>query len=175
SSIVGGSPYGEVELDVYGGWTGMVAEGVTLDVGLLYYVYPTGDDAIAPGFDTDYFEPYASVAFTLGPVTGTVGGAYAWEQDSLGGNDNLYLYTDWAVGIPTTPITVSAHLGYTDGVLAPPLLAGTADDSGFDWSLGASATVLGHLAIGVSYVGVEGPSIDGFTDDTIVGTLTLTL
>ena len=56
-------------------------------------------------------------------------------------------------------------------MLAPPLLAGDLDDSGLDWSVGASATVLGGLEIGVQYVGVEGPSIDGFTDDTVVGTL----
>ncbi len=168
SSIVGGTPYGELELDVYAGWTGDVADGVTIDVGLLYYLYPTGD---VPGFDTDYFEPYASVATTIGPVGATFGAAYAWEQDSLGGNDNLYLYTDWSLGIPNTPITLSAHLGYTDGVLAPPLLAGTGDDTGFDWSLGASVTVYGGLSAGVSYVGVEGPSIDGFTDDAVVATL----
>ena len=57
--------------------------------------------------------------------------------------------------------------------LAPPFLAGTADDSGLDWSVGASATVLGGLSVGVSYVDTEGPSVDGFTDDTIVGTLSM--
>jgi uncharacterized protein (TIGR02001 family) len=175
SSIVGGSPYGEVELDLYGGWTGMVADGVTLDLGLLYYMYPTGDDAIAPGYDTDYFEPYASIAGTFGPVTATAGVAYAWDQDSLGDNDNLYLYTDWAVGIPSTPVTVTAHLGYTDGVLAPPLLSGTGDDSGFDWGITASTKVYGGLSASIGYVGVEGPSIDGFTDDAIVGTLSFTM
>jgi uncharacterized protein (TIGR02001 family) len=168
SSIAGGSPYGELELDVYAGWSGDVAEGVTVDVGLLYYLYPTGD---VPGFDTDYFEPYASVAFTLGPVGGTLGAAYAWDQDSLGGSDNLYIYTDWSLGVPQTPLSFSAHLGYTDGVLAPPFLAGTADDSGLDWSLGVSAPIIGGLTGSLMYVGVEGPSIDGFTDDAIVATL----
>ena len=56
-------------------------------------------------------------------------------------------------------------------MLAPPLLAGSGDDSGLDWSIGATATVLGGLELGVSYVGVEGPAIDGFTDDTVVATL----
>ena len=46
--------------------------------------------------------------------------------------------------------------------------AGEGDDTGFDWSLGASAAVLGNLTLGVSYVGTEGPSIDGFTDDAVV-------
>ena len=167
SSIDGGDAYGEMEFDIYGGWSGNVAEGVTVDVGLLYYLYPTEE----LGLDTDYWEPYASVGFNLGPAEATVGAAYAWEQDSLGGEDNLYVYTDLGVGIPSTPVSLSAHLGYTDGVLAPPFLAGEGDDSGLDWSLGASVTS-GILEVGVAYVGVEGPSIDGFTDDAIVGTIT---
>src|SRR5690606_11355542 len=163
--------------DVYGGWTGAVAEGVTVDVGLLYYMYPAGDAPLGVDPDTDYFEPYASISTTLrpvcaapgaayareqgslgggaklygvtvrslgpytdyfeplasisttlGPVGATLGAAYAWEQDSLGGEDNLYVYTDWSLGVPNTPVTFNAHLGYTDGVLAPPFLAGTADD-----------------------------------------------
>jgi uncharacterized protein (TIGR02001 family) len=176
SSIQGGTPYGEVELDLYGGWTGMVTDGVTLDVGLLYYMYPTTDDPLNLDPDTDYFEPYASVAFGLGPVSATVGAAYAWEQDSLGGSDNLYVYTDWSLGIPSTPVTVNAHLGYTDGVLAIGTLArGTGDDTGLDWSIGASIPVYGGLTASVSYVGLEGPSIDGLTDDTIVGTLSFTM
>lgn len=158
---------GDMELDLYGGWSGEIANGLTLDAGLLYYMYPTED----LGADTDYFEPYASLAFTLGPAEATVGGAYAFDQDALGGSDNLYLYTDLGVGIPNTPITLGGHLGYTDGVLAPPLLAGSTDDSGLDWSLGASAVVLGGLEVGVTYVGVEGPSIDGYTDDAVVATL----
>jgi uncharacterized protein (TIGR02001 family) len=175
SSIQGGTPYGEVELDVYGGWTGDVAEGVTVDVGLLYYIYPTTDDPLNLDPDTDYFEPYASISTTIGPVGATVGAAYAWEQDSLGGNDNLYLYTDWSLGVPNTPLSFTAHLGYTDGVLAPPLLAGTADDTGLDWSLGVSGTIYGGLTGSLSYVGVEGPSIDGFTDDAIVATLSFSM
>jgi uncharacterized protein (TIGR02001 family) len=171
SSIQGGTPYGEVELDLYGGWTGAVAEGVTVDVGLLYYAYPTTDDPLNLDPDTDYFEPYASISTTLGPVGATAGVAYAWEQDALGGNDNLYLYTDFSLAIPGTPVTASAHAGYTDGVLAPPFLAGTADDTGLDWSLGLTAAVYDGLSVGVTYTGVEGPSVDGFTDDTILATI----
>lgn len=162
--------YGDLELDLFGGWSGNVAEGVGIDIGLLYYAYPTN----AAGVDAEYFEPYATVTGTLGPVQAKVGVAYAWEQDSLGGNDNLYLFTKLSAGIPNTPITLNAGLGYTDGALAPPLLAGTLDDTGLDWTVGASATVLGNVTIGVAYTGVEGPSIEGFTDDAVVGSLTFT-
>ena len=167
SSIDGGPSYGEMEFDIYGGWSGQLSEGVSVDVGLLYYLYPSEE----LGLDTDYWEPYASIGFNLGPAEATVGAAYAWEQDSLGGDDNLYVYTDLSTGLPGTPLTVTGHLWYTDGVLAPPLLAGDTDDSGLDWSIGASYAA-GPLEVGISYIGVEGPSIDGFTDDAIVGTVT---
>lgn len=160
--------YGDVELDLFAGWSGDVSEGLGLDVGLLYYAYPTNAD----GFDAEYFEPYATLSTTLGPVQAKLGVAYAWEQDSLGGGDNLYVFTKFSAGIPNTPITLNAGVGYTDGALAPPLLAGTADDTGFDWTLGASVTVLERISLGVAYTGVEGPSIDGFTDDAIVGSVT---
>lgn len=167
----GGSDiYGDLELDLFAGWSGSLSEAVGLDVGLLYYAYPTN----ASGVDAEYFEPYATLSTTLGPVQAKLGVAYAWEQDSLGGNDNLYVFTKLSAGIPGTPITLNAGLGYTEGALAPPLLAGTADDTGFDWTVGASVTVLGNVSLGVAYTGVEGPSIDGFTDDAVVGSVTFT-
>jgi uncharacterized protein (TIGR02001 family) len=167
SSIDGGD-YGSVELDFYGGWAGEVAPGLELDVGILYYMYPNG----LAGADLDYWEPYASVSTTLGPVAATAGVAYAWKQDSLGGDDNLYLYTDFEIGVPQTPLTFTAHLGYTEGVLAPPLLSGLSlDNSGFDYSIGVNATVLGGLTVGVQYIDTQGPSVNGFTDDAVVGTL----
>lgn len=166
SSIDGGAAYGDLELDIYAGWSGNLSDAVSVDVGVLYYIYPTED----LGLDTDYIEPYASVGVNFGPAEATFGVAYAPKQDSLGGDDNLYLYTDVGFGLPGTPLTVTGHLGYTDGSLAPPLLAGTTDDTGLDWSLGASAAQ-GNFEIGVAYIGVEGPAIDGFTDDAIVGTI----
>ena len=166
SSIKGGPSYGDLELDIYAGWSGSLTEAVSVDLGVLYYLYPTED----LGLDTDYIEPYASLSTTLGPAEATVGVAYAPKQDSLGGDDNLYLYTDMGFGIPNSPITLNGHLGYTDGALAPPFLAGTTDDTGLDWSIGASVAK-GNFELGVSYIGVEGPSIDGYTDDTIVATL----
>jgi uncharacterized protein (TIGR02001 family) len=168
--------YGDQELDLFGGWSGEVASGLTLDAGLLYYVYPSGHVG-----DGNYWEPYASLSGSLGPAKLKVGVAYDWKQKGLldnAGNrdDNLYVYTNLDVGLPGTPLTVSGHVGYTDGVLSPCYYCGgtaTFDDrTGWDWSLGASATVLGPISLGVSYVGVSGASVDGYTDDTLVGTLT---
>ncbi len=164
----GTGAFGDAELDIYGGWKGNLAEGIELDVGLLYYIYPTED----LNLDTDYFEPYATISGTIGPVEASVGVAYAWDQNALGG-DNLYLSGDLSSGIPGTPVTLDAHLGYTDGQLAPPFLAGSTDQTGFDYGFGASVALPQNLEFRVGYVGVDGPSLDSFTDDTVVATLSL--
>lgn len=160
--------YGNVEVDVYAGWTGELTPGLTADVGLLYYVYPNGGTG-----DGNVFEPYASVTAGIGPATAKFGVAYAWEQDSLGGDDNLYLFTDLSAGIPETPVSLSAHLGYTDGALSPKRLTSAGNGGGFDWSVGATFNITPALSVGASYVGVEGNSIDSFSNDAVVGTLKL--
>lgn len=169
SSIRGGAVYGEQELDVFGGWAGEVTPGVKLDAGLLYYAYPGGHVG-----DADYFEPYASLSAAVGPATAKVGVAYAWKQNSLGDLDNLYVYGRLDAGIPGTPLSVFGQVGYTDGPLAPDILAGGTDKNGLDYTVGASATVFGPLSLSVAYVGTEGASVDSLTDDTVVATLTAT-
>lgn len=160
--------YGSAEVDIYAGWSGEVSSGLTADVGVTYYAYPNGTTGNA-----NFFEPYASLSTTVGPATAKVGINYAWEQDALGGDDNVYVFTDLGVGIPDTPISVSAHLGYTDGALSPKLLTGVSTDGGFDYSVGATANVTKNLSVGVSYIGVDGNSINGFSNDAVVGTVKL--
>ena len=166
SSLDVGPSYGELELDLYAGYAKEFDNGVTVDAGLLYYVYPTEDT----GANVNYFEPYASAGFALGPASATVGVAYTWDQASTGG-ENFYVYTDLEAGVPDTGITLTGHVGYTDGVFSPPIYSGLSTDrTAFDYSIGASATY-GILSLGVSYTGVGGPSVDGLTDDAVVATL----
>ncbi len=156
--------YGSTELDVYGGWSGDLTDGLTADVGVIAYLYP---DA-GPG-DFDYIEFYGSLSASIGPASLTGGLAYAPDQDSLGSTDNLYLYTDLGIGIPDTPITINGHLGYTDG-----FLTFTGDSKAFDWSVGADVAA-GPVTFTVAYVGVEGDAINDpgkiFTDDAFVVTV----
>lgn len=168
SSLEDSPLYGEMELDLFAGWKGEVTSNLTLDAGLTYYVYPSKDNGVGPAA---YFEPYAKLSTTLGPVGATVGVAYAWDQDSLGDEDNLYVYTDLSVGIPNTPISITGHLGYTDGILGPKFLTGGTSKSGFDWGVGASATVLGGLTLGVQYVGTQGANIDDFSDNAVIASI----
>ena len=164
SSIEDSPTFGHTELDIYGGWSGEVASGITVDVGLLYYIYPNGEDGLAG--PSDYFEPYASISGTLGPVEAKLGVAYAPDQAAIANDDNIYIYSDLSSGIPSTPITLNAHLGYTDGSLAI-----SADGDTFDWSVGADWAITENLTASLLYVGMGGPKVNDFSDDTVVFTL----
>lgn len=164
----GADIYGSAELDAFAGWTGEVTKGLTADVGVTWYTYPNGSVGKA-----NFFEPYASLSTTLGPVGAKVGVNYAWKQDSLGGDDNVYLYGELSGGIPNTPISLSAHLGYSDGALSPKRLTLTSMGGGFDYSVGASWAITKNLSLGATYVGVDGHSFDGYSNDTVVGQLKL--
>lgn len=144
--------YGVAEVDLYGGYT-KTFDGVGVDVGLLYYYYPDG----RTNQNTDFFEPYASLSYTIGPVAAKVGAAYAWGgQDGLdftsGNDDNIYVYGEGSVGIPRTPVTLKGHLGYTNGSLG--LVNPTADDTYLDWSVTAEY-VNGPVKVGLSYVDTD--------------------
>jgi uncharacterized protein (TIGR02001 family) len=173
SSIEDSDVYGSTELDLYAGWTGAVTSGLTADVGMLYYAYPNGHFG-----DAEFFEPYASVTAAFGPATVKVGGNYAWDQDALGGDDNLYLYGELGAAIPDSPVSIGAHLGWTDGALSPKYLTTAGDidpdnGSGFDYSLTGTIAMTKNLSASLSYVGVDGRVIDGYSDDTAVASLKL--
>ena len=123
--------------------------GTTIDGGVLYYYYPGSG-----GIDSDFFEPFVSVAHAFGPVTAKASAAYAPKQRALsigaGKEDNLYLAGDLSVGIPETPVSLTAHVGHSFG---PSYL--TIGDEYTDWSLGASATWK-RLTFGLSYVDTDG-------------------
>ena len=114
SSIKDSETYGKVEVDLSAGWAGQIAPDLTADVGVYLYAYPDG----IPG-EANVGEAYVSLAKTIGPVTGKIGANYAWKQDSLGGEDNLYVATDLTYDLPGTPVSLTAHAGYTDGAWSP--------------------------------------------------------
>jgi uncharacterized protein (TIGR02001 family) len=158
----------ELELDLYAGYRHQIAEGVTVDAGLLYYAYPGSS-----GGDFEFFEPYANVAVTRGPVTGKVGVAYAPSQDALTNNSNIYVFADLSVAVPNTPVTLTGHLGNSHG--DTPL---TPSGDYLDWSLGASVAWR-NLSLGVAYVdtnlsGAEAV-LDGATRDIVDGAVVATV
>ncbi len=142
------------EIDLVAGFKKTV-NGATVDVGILYYYYP-GSGGVA----SDFFEPYASVAYIFGPVTAKATANYAPKQSALRvipglsrKEDNLYLAGDLSAGIPNTPVSVSVHIGHNFG---PSYLSIGKEYT--DYSIGASVTHK-NLTLGVQYVDTDGDFI----------------
>jgi hypothetical protein len=114
--------------------------------------------------NTDFAEPYAKLSGTFGPLNLLGGVAYAPKQEALGNfsntpnsrgqkKDNLYLWGDASTGVPGTPITAKAHLGYSHGNpgLGPNGTSVTPTGEYLDWLIGADY-VLGPVTLGIAYV-----------------------
>lgn len=171
SNLSGWGTFGgaNMELDLIGGFKAALADNATLDIGLVWYMYPGGADK------TDFAEPYVKLTGTAGAATLTAGAAYAPRQQAIGKwyntgadaaagvynnagakDDNLYLWGDAAIGIAGTPITAKAHIGHSWGQdgLGPNATAIAPTGAYWDWSLGADATWK-NLTFNVSYVDTD--------------------
>ena len=165
SNLAGWGTFGgtNMELDLIAGYKFGVGEG-TLDTGLVWYMYPSGADT------TDFAELYAKLSGAVGPVSLTAGVAYAPKQEALGNafpvgapadpgdkEDNLYLSGDAAYGISGAPITLKAHIGYSDGNpgLGPNGTSIAPTGTYFDWSLGADLVPVSGLTLSISYVDTD--------------------
>ncbi len=150
STLGDAGPDGEV--DIYGGWSKSLGL-TTVDVGVLGYLFLDGSDR-------NRVELYGSLGWELGPATATFGVNYAPDQKNVGGTDNLYLYGNLGAGIPNTPVTLRAHLGYEDGGLV------RSGGDKLDWSIGADYR-LGRFTLGAAYVDTDVRGLDA-ADPTIV-------
>lgn len=145
--------YGPAEVDLYAGYT-KTFHGVGVDAGVLYYYYAGHFKDVVR--NTDFFEPYANLSYTIGPVVAKVGANYAWGgQKGLdfranNKDDDIYVYAEGAIGIPHTPLTIKGHGGRTQGSLGLANLNPT-KDTYYDWSVTGEA-VGGPIKVGVSYL-----------------------
>jgi hypothetical protein len=170
SNLAGWGTFGgsNTELDIFGGYKIELTEGVALDAGLTWYMYPGGADK------TDFAELYAKLSTTLGPVSLLGGVAYAPKQEALGRwyfsgtsastgiydapgdkEDNLYIWGDISGAIPSTPATLKAHLGYSNGNsgLGPNGTSVAPTGKYLDWLVGLDVAVPGTpVTVGVAYV-----------------------
>lgn len=161
SNLSGWGTFGgsNMELDLIGGYKLPIGHGAALDVGLTWYMYPGGASK------TDYAEPYVKLSGTVGPVSALAGVAYAPPQQALGNwyatpqskvgdkEDNVYIWGDVSTAVPKTPVTLKAHLGYSDGNpgLGPNGTSVAPTGSYADWMLGADLA-LGKVVLGVAYI-----------------------
>ncbi len=169
SNLAGWGTFGgaNMELDVVAGYKKSF-DAVTLDAGVTWFMYPAGFD------NTDFFEPYVKLSTTMGPVSLLGGVAYAPKQEALGNwylngtsaangvydvpgdkNDNLYIWGDVSSAIPSTGITVKAHLGYSNGNKGLGPFATSVAPTGeyVDWLAGVDYAIGGTpLTVGVAYI-----------------------
>jgi uncharacterized protein (TIGR02001 family) len=138
---------GNTEIDLYAGYTKAVAPGVTVDVGLLYYLYPKKG-----GGPTDFFEPYVNLTGAIGPATVKIGVNYAWAQSALGDNSAIYFHAEPSIAIPGTPLSLDAHVGYAVSDAFPGGYG--ADHHVWDYSIGG-AIAYKNLSFGVHYVDTD--------------------
>ena len=170
SNLAGWGTFGgsNTELDLFAGYKVALGEGMALDAGLTWYMYPGGAS------ETDFAELYAKLSTTVGPVNLLGGVAYAPKQQALGRwyfsgasastgiyddagdrEDNLYLWADISSAIPDTPITLKGHIGYSEGNsgLGPNGTSVAPTGKYIDWLVGADFAVPSTpLTVGVAYV-----------------------
>lgn len=173
SGLAGFGSFGgsNTEIDLIAGFATPVGSA-TVDAGVIWYLYPGTEG-------TDFAEIYASATLPVGPASAKVGTFYAPSQGAIGDEDNLYLYTDWALPLGESPFTVKAHLGYTTGDGST--LSGPQGDY-VDWLIGVDTTWK-NLTLGLAYLDTdipEGAATEAFfavgghdiVDDAVLATLT---
>lgn len=138
---------GNAEVDLFAGYTKAVAPGVTVDVGLLYYLYPKKGAG-----NTDFFEPYVNLSGAIGPATVKVGVNYAWSQSALSDKSSIYFHAEPSIAIPGTPVSLDAHVGYAVSDAFPGGFG--ADHHVWDYSIGG-AVAYKNLSFGVHYVDTD--------------------
>jgi uncharacterized protein (TIGR02001 family) len=134
---VGGDGDGaHVEATLTLGWAGSVRD-FDVDVGLAAYQYPDGSDV-------SYYELPVQVGQTRGPLTWTLGAAWAPEgQAALGRESNRYVWGGLDFAPEAWPVSMRGTLGFEDGAYAP--------DGKTDWLIGMAIPV-GDVSLGLDYV-----------------------
>lgn len=98
-------PSSNIEIDYYGGIAGEFSNGISWDIGGLYYHYAGTKDSeeAAFGGDADFAEAYASLGYTFSDVQfePSVGVYFAWSPDYFGeSGDSYYTAIDLGLSLP---------------------------------------------------------------------------
>ena len=148
STVAGYTARGaDAEVDLYAGYRRPLGSA-TIDAGLLYVAFPGGAGAAG-----DRVEPYVTVTQSLGPISGKIGVDATWKQSTLAvagrSRGDVYGYGELSAGIPTTPVTLTAHLGrsFVSNYM-------TFGQRYTDWSL-AGAYVWHALTFSLTYVDTD--------------------
>lgn len=137
------------EMDYYVGYAFDVAEGVTLDLSYIYFLYAGQESAL------NYSEFVAAISVA------DFGFSLVYSPDYFGSDESAIVYNaDYSFGVSEST-SLDFHIGYTDTDNAA---FGTTDpnfDSYMDYSVGVSHAVAG-VTLGLAYVGTDADDDDEF-------------
>jgi uncharacterized protein (TIGR02001 family) len=155
SNVDFGASDASIEIDYYGGFGGEIGDsGVSYDVGVLYYDYPSASDE-----DLDFTELYGFVGYGIF----SAGVSYTIDADDDTLDDSMYYQLD--AGYDVGMVSLAAGIGYYD----------YDDDNNWDdyvnWYLGASTDYAG-VTFDITYHDVDESDSDS---DTVVFTISKSL
>ena len=104
-----------IEIDFYGGIGGELPNGISWDVGALYYWYPGVKSADDAGGDFDFYDVYAGVGYTFGgDLAPSIGFGVAYTPDYFGEvGDATYFTIDLGLSLPSD-VGLAFQFGYQD-------------------------------------------------------------
>ncbi len=163
-----------MELDVYGGFTGVLAEGATYDVGVLYYAYPEDDSTDLNGTgnrDLDYVELYGSVSFGDATLGLAYSPDYFFETDTffyIYGDYSFALAENWSLDVhyglnlfDSEEVGADFGIGNCTAFSANGECANGTEDAYSDWSVGVSTSAAG-LDFSLQYIDTDLDESDCF-------------
>ena len=112
-----GLPSSNIEIDYYAGVAGEFSNGISWDVGGLYYHYAGTKDAeeAAFGGDADFVEAYGSLGYTFNTqFEPSLGVFFAWSPDYFGeSGDSYYTAIDLGFSLPHG-ISLAGQIGFQE-------------------------------------------------------------
>lgn len=129
----------DAEVDVYGAKSFQVGQA-EIAIGLGAFFFPGAEN-------WDFAEVQTSLSMPVGPFDATIAANYAWRQENLGDEDDLYLSASVATPVGQfmgAPITLNLSFGREEGFFA-------VEETKLDWSIGLTADFHG-VELAVSYV-----------------------
>ncbi len=111
-------PSANIEMDFYGGIAGEFSNGISWDIGGLYYYYSSVSDIeeTALGGDPNFFEAYGSLGYTFSDVAyePSIGVFFAWSPDYFGEvGDSYYTAVDMGLSLPYG-ISLAGQIGWQE-------------------------------------------------------------
>lgn len=147
------------EIDLYGGYSFEVSDGVSVDLSYVYFAYPGETDAL------NYSEFVAGVGF------GDLGLSVVFSPDYFGSDaDALVLNADYSISLGDN-LGLDFHVGYSDVDEADFFAAG--EDNYIDYSIGLSTSAAG-VDFGLTLYGTDLDDIDA-ADERVVFSISKSL